>query len=669
MRESEHPVRLELGGNPAPDSVSDAGDAALRTVVSAVPPATGTEFFVSLAESLSAALEADLVLVSQLTGSPADRLETIAAAEHGRGVDPSECALSDAPWPAEGFNGLWRSTDASAAYGALHPRLRGVRIQESAAIALHSAAGAMIGVIAIFTQAPLKDFKTAAAMLTIFGAGGSAELERMQAETENLALVAELGSRIRALTLLHKVARTLQHENQAPVSDWLQQIAMMLAQLWPSLDVIGARIRLGPFEFAAPCQEEAPSVDRAPFIVSDGRSGSVEVLYRKGRDTGRRQADQDRSLLELVADMVRSSIDARLTLVALRQSEHRYRSLVENQSDMVCRYRPDTTLTFVNDAYCRFFDKPRKDLLGRSFLELIPEADRTAALGYIKSLVEGKQPRIYEHSTYLANGSIGRLQWIDQALFTADGAVEEFVGIGRDITDRWQMEEALREKEASLREAYSRIRHLAHRLILAQEAERTEIARELHDDVNQQLAAVTIGLTLIEGRVADRKDLEEELVRLRSLAAGITEKIRSLSHALHPGVLKHAGLSVAVAAHCEAVAAQHRIDVSFKTSGSFEGATTDATLCLYRVVQQALRNVVMHAGAQHVGVRLARHTDRLTLTITDDGCGFDPIAERAKGGLGLISMEERVHLANGRFTLSSAPGQGTRMSIELPIGD
>ena len=193
---------------------------------------------------------------------------------------------------------------------------------------------------------------------------------------------------------------------------------------------------------------------------------------------------------------------------------------------------------------------------------------------------------------------------IDQLILSTEGEVQEFVGIGRDITDCWRMEETLREKEASLREAYDRIRYLAHRLILAQEAERTEIARELHDDVNQQLAAMAIGLTIIEGRVADRRELGEELARLRSLADGITEKIRSLSHALHPGVLKHAGLSVAVAAHCEAVAAQHQIDVSFDSTGSFENAATDVTLCLYRVVQQALRNVVMHAGAQHVSVRL-----------------------------------------------------------------
>ena len=93
----------------------------------------------------------------------------------------------------------------------------------------------MVGVIAVFNQAPLEDFKTAAAMLTIFGAAGSAELERMRAETGNVALVAELGSRIRALTLLHQVARTLQHENQTPVAEWLQSIASMLAELWPSI--------------------------------------------------------------------------------------------------------------------------------------------------------------------------------------------------------------------------------------------------------------------------------------------------------------------------------------------------------------------------------------------------------------------------------------------------
>jgi len=667
MREFEQYGWPELGGYQvlAPE-VRAYG--VLRSVAEAVSSGAGAEFFVSLAEYLSAALEADLVLVARLVGSPANCLQAIAAAARGRAVERSECALTDVPWPAEGFIGIRRTTEASTAYGSLHPRLRDVRIEDCAALTLRDSGGGTIGVIAVFNSSPLNDFETAAVLLTLFGARASAELERLQAETENGTLVTELGSRIRALTLLHEVARTLQHDDGASLSDWLQRIAHMLAQQWPSSEVAGARIRLGPFEFATPFQEATPViVVRAPFSVSDGRAGSVEILYPQDREPGQR-ADEDRSLLESVADMLRTSIDARLIQVALRQSEHRYRSLVENQSDMVCRYRADATLTFVNDAYCRFFDKSRKDLIGRSFLELIPEMDRAAALEYIKTLAQGTQPRIYEHSAYLPSGSIGRLQWIDRAILSSDGEVDEFMGIGRDITDRWRMEEALREKEASLREAYGRIRQLAHRLILAQEAERTEIARELHDDVNQQLAAVTIGLTLMEGRLTDRRELEEELARLRSLADGITEKIRSLSHTLHPGVLKHAGLGVAVAAHCETVAAQHQIDVSFESSGSFENASTDATLCLYRVVQQALRNVVMHAGAQHVRVRLARQDEQITLAIIDDGCGFDPIAERARGSLGLISMEERVHLANGRFTLSSAPGQGTRMSIAVPIG-
>jgi PAS domain S-box-containing protein len=482
---------------------------------------------------------------------------------------------------------------------------------------------------------------------------------------DNVHPAADLGIRVRELTLRHEVTRILQREEPSP-GDSLDVIARAIQRSWPHADTVAVRARLGTYEVTVSSFDRLSVVHHAEFVVADGRSGTIDIAYAGDVSTAPDHLEQQ-ALLEDVAEMFRTAIDRRLVIAALRQSEQRYRSVVEHQSDLVCRYLPDTTLTFVNEAYCRFAAKPRDQLIGRRFVELIPELDRPAALDHVKSLSRGGEPRIYEHSVLLPDGSVGRQQWVDHGITSPEGRVEELQGIGRDITDRWRAEEALRQKEASLREAYERIRSLAHRLILAQEAERTEIARDLHDDVSQQLAALGIGLSLVEARLADHPDTRDEIAQLRQVATGLAEKVRHVSHSLHPGVLQHAGLSAAIASHCEAIDTQHTFNVRFETRGNIGNVPADVALCLYRAVQQALRNVATHSNASRAWVMLARIGNRLELTISDNGRGFEPEAARACG-LGLLSIEERAHLVNGRFKVTSRPGGGARLTISVPIG-
>jgi len=482
---------------------------------------------------------------------------------------------------------------------------------------------------------------------------------------DNMQLVADLGSRVRELTLFHDVTRILQRDDLVSAGDCLEEIAGAIARSWPHPDPIAVRARLGTFEVTTSSFESLVPVYRTQFTLADGRAGSIDVAYLEDHRAGDEQ-QTCRVLLEDVTEMFKIAVDRLLVVSALRQSEQRYRSVVENQSDLVCRYLPDTTLTFVNEAYCRFFGKRREELIGRRFIELIPEAERPAALTHIAAILEGGETGVDEHSVVLADGGLGRQQWIDYLTESPDGS-PELQAIGRDITDRWRAEEALRQNEMSLREAYDRIRSLAHRLMMAQEAERTEIARDLHDDISQQLAALGIGLSLLEGRVKDQDRLLDEVIALRQMAIGLAEKIRHVSHSLHPGVLKHAGLHAAIASHCEAVDAQHPFEVSFESRGAFNDLASDVALCLYRATQQALRNVAMHANATHAWVTLARVGNQVELNVTDNGCGFDTSLARSRG-LGLLSIEERVHLTHGEFSVSSRLGGGARVSITAPVG-
>jgi PAS domain S-box-containing protein len=148
------------------------------------------------------------------------------------------------------------------------------------------------------------------------------------------------------------------------------------------------------------------------------------------------------SRLRLLAEIFVSSVGSMQVKHALQANEARYREVVDSQTELVCRYTPDTTLTFVNEAYCRFFARRRDELIGRKFVELIPEASWPAVFSQVESLL--REPRVctYEHEVMLADGTIGWQQWVDSAIVAPDGCVTELQGIGRDITDRKRAEEA-----------------------------------------------------------------------------------------------------------------------------------------------------------------------------------------------------------------------------------
>jgi signal transduction histidine kinase len=238
------------------------------------------------------------------------------------------------------------------------------------------------------------------------------------------------------------------------------------------------------------------------------------------------------------------------------------------------------------------------------------------------------------------------------------------------VLERKRAEAAVREQEAALRLSYERIQELAGRLITAEEAERKRIARDLHDDINQQLAGLSIALSGLKRRIGehDQDTLEVSLTMLQQRTIGLADSVRRLSHDLHPGVLQQVGLTAALEAHCAGFRQQHRIDVTFRAAEDLAAISPEVSLCLFRVTQEVLRNVAKHARARRVQVVLAREDDRLTLTIADDGRGFDAAdVRRTGGGLGLLSIEERTRLVNGSVRIESGAERGTTVLIAVPM--
>ena len=289
----------------------------------------------------------------------------------------------------------------------------------------------------------------------------------------------------------------------------------------------------------------------------------------------------------------------------------------------------------------------------------------------MKLITAQRDSAAWEHEVTLPQGRVAWLHWVSYPIFGEDGKLEEIQAIGHDITDLKRAEQTLRENEAALRASYDRIQDLAGRLITAQEAERSRIASDLHDDVNQQLAGLSIALSNIKRQLQHgaNANVQNELSRLQQRTIALADVIRNLSHELHPGVLQHAGLVAALRGHCAEFGTQHAIAVSLSAPDGLDIIPHDMALCLYRVVQEALRNIAEHSGAHEARVTLRSSEDVLELIIADDGQGFDLATARGVGGLGLISLDERVRLIGGSLAISSQPQHGTELRVQVPLGD
>ena len=221
-------------------------------------------------------------------------------------------------------------------------------------------------------------------------------------------------------------------------------------------------------------------------------------------------------------------------------------------------------------------------------------------------------------------------------------------------------------QRARLRTSYERIRHMAGRLINAQEAARADIARDLHDDVCQKLASLSMGVNSLRSATGNIEEPEtQQLLEELDREMGNTfEGIRRVSHDLHPATLRLLGLAPALRSHCNEVAKRHGVEVQFSSAEGVDTVHPDMAVCFFRIAQESLRNGIVHGGAKHLTVTLNCSGDQLDLAVVDDGQGFDVSAVQSNGGgLGLVTMEERVNLIGGDISVVSEAGRGTTVRV------
>jgi len=337
----------------------------------------------------------------------------------------------------------------------------------------------------------------------------------------------------------------------------------------------------------------------------------------------------------------------------VRESEERFRLVANTAPVMIWTAETDGLRTYVNQPWLEFTGRPLEAELGNGWAEGIHNEDLKRCLENYSRAFDKRQSFAME---YRIRRNDGKYRWIlDTGVprFNPDGSFAGYIGSSLDITDRKLAEDAL----ASV----------GRRLIEAHEEERTWIARELHDDIVQRVALVAVELERCDQQAADATTGVHDHIRQALFDLG--NDIQSLSHRLHSSKLEYLGLVSAAQSFCRELTEQRKIRIEFKHSDIPAGIPKEISLCLFRVLQEALQNAVKHSAAPNFTVEVHGAKEGISLTVSDSGIGFDWQDAMNRRGLGLISMRERLRLVNGELSIQSAPGRGTIVFARVPLGD
>lgn len=339
---------------------------------------------------------------------------------------------------------------------------------------------------------------------------------------------------------------------------------------------------------------------------------------------------------------------------AIRQSEANFRSIFNTVNDAIFVHDWKTgDILDANERAAEMYGFSLEEIKRVQVGDLssnLPPYTQEIALKWIGKAFAG-EPQVFE---WRAKDKNGHLFWVEVSLKRVLlGNKDRLLAVVRDITNRKQAEQDLRD--------------LSARLIHSQEEERSRIGRELHDDFNQQLAILSIELQQLGQKVPARQHaLRERVQKLWTRAQEISADVHRLSYQLHPFKLDHLGVASAMKSLCNELSGHEGLIVEFQQEGFPANLPGDVTLCVFRIAQESLRNVIKHSGARFARVYLGTNDDAVRLSVSDNGCGFDPDSPTAKQGLGLISMRERLRLVGGVISIRSERGRGTQIDALVP---
>jgi PAS domain S-box-containing protein len=324
----------------------------------------------------------------------------------------------------------------------------------------------------------------------------------------------------------------------------------------------------------------------------------------------------------LIAALLLQRRRRRFAEESLRESEERYRNVVETQTELICRYLPDSTLTFVNDAYCRYFGRSRDELVGSPFVELIPESERAPALEHIDAIGQSFHDDTYEHQVVRPDGSLGWQQWTDHAIRNAEGAVVELQGIGRDITD-------LKVADMEVEQRRKEVTHLTRVAILG------ELSGALAHELNQPLTAILSNAQAAQRLLASAPldpavlgEILDDIVTDDLRAGEVITRLRALlkngEASLQPLDLNEVATEVLALARSELI--DRHVTVRTRLTPGLPGALGDRVQ-----LQQVILNLLLNASEAMSSKRLSERMLTVSTALDGDGFLLASIADRGSG--------------------------------------
>ena len=378
------------------------------------------------------------------------------------------------------------------------------------------------------------------------------------------------------------------------------------------------------------------------------------------RSIGAPVTDQKGVVVKLVGTL-QDITERRLAKEALEASEARYRAIVEDQTELlICRFRPDEIITFVNKAYCQYFQKTPEEVLGQNVLWILPVSQRERGRAHIASLQANLSVTGCEHEVVTPEGERRWLEWTDQAMTDEHGCIVEIQAIGWDITERKQAEMDLR--------------RLSGRLLQLQDEERRRIARDLHDSTAQSLAALSMNLTVVEADAGGLRDESKKaLGESLALAKHSARELRTLSYLLHPPLLDESGLISAIQWYVDGVSQRSGIRIDLDLPAQSHRLPADVETALFRILQECLTNVLKHSNSPTAYVRLTVDASNVIMEVRDQGQGMPETILREGGrgkvaglGVGMMGMRERIRQLYGQMDIDSE-NWGTAVTVTLPL--